>query len=306
MVVTCVTGRGTWRGLWGAAWCSCLTWVGFPLHHQLLRGLCITWFLGQKTFGRALMVLNTAQGGCLSLICSLPQLPRGLAHPWVLLSGCVTPRGMASWCLSPPTLLETGGGGPAPAPSLPCPWVPVGRGSRKWLVRKDWETFRGPCPPVGMELRTQGGGREWGAARQGRVGNTGLCPEPGQSLSTPAPWLPRGCRGGRASSERVRVSGGRRGCDCGADTERWGDRGEARRDEGERGATMVKHENAHIYLQGRCARRRLPARVGPCPQGTPQPVPQEGPTSVDGRFVSKRGAGPTQHTNAASRLRLCV
>ena len=179
--------------------------------------------------------------------------------------------------LSPLALLETGGGGPAPAPSLPCPWVPVGRTSRKLAGEEGWESFRDPCPPVGMELRTQGGGRGWGTAGQGSVGNTGLCPEPGQLLSTPAPWLPCGCRGGRASSERVRVSGGRRGRDCGADTEHWGDCGEARRDEGEHGAKMVNHENAHIYLQGRFGRRRLPARVGPCPQGTPQPVPPGGP-----------------------------
>ena len=44
-------------------------------------------------------------------------------------------------------------------------------------------------------------------------------PVPGQFLSTPAPGLPRGCRGGRAVSGGVRVSGGCGGCDCGANTE---------------------------------------------------------------------------------------
>ena len=76
------------EGPLGGAWSSCLTWVGFPPLHLLLRGLCVLWFLGQKTFGRALMALNIAQGGCLPLTCRPSPAPSPGSPKDLPIHGC--------------------------------------------------------------------------------------------------------------------------------------------------------------------------------------------------------------------------
>lgn len=108
MLVTCVAGRGMWRGLKagrGSFRYCCLAWVGSP-HKHVPRGFYV-WFLGPQASGCTLMAVSLTQGSCLSppthtcrpTPAPSPWLPRGLAHLWVPLSVCVTPRGTASWLL---------------------------------------------------------------------------------------------------------------------------------------------------------------------------------------------------------------